>query len=203
MNEHRPLLILDLDETLIYGSEREGLCKCDFRVDQFYVHKRPHLHEFLCGVADRYILAVWSSASSAYVELISRQIIPPGIQWAFVWNRERCTVSRNPETLEVEYAKDLKKVKRKGYDLARVLIVDDTHHKVARHYGNAIYIQPFEGDPSDEELPLLQAYLIGIADSNNFRQIEKRGWRNRTSISNAKRNESIATRPRGHPLDDM
>jgi carboxy-terminal domain RNA polymerase II polypeptide A small phosphatase len=77
----------------------------------------------------------------------------------------------------------LKKVKRMGYDLARVLVVDDTRHKVARNYGKAIYIAPFEGDPADEELPLLLKYLESLAGCHNFRAIEKRRWRSRIATN--------------------
>lgn len=179
MNESRPLLILDLDETLIAAVEEEGPWPCDFRVGPYHVRKRPHLDNFLGGVKKHYDLAIWSSASSDYVAEITRRIASPGLEWAFVWSRERCTVKRNVETFETEYVKDLKKVKRAGYDLSRILIVDDTRHKVARNYGNAIYIAPFEGDPGDSELPLLQAYLEMVVDFDNFRIIEKRGWRTR------------------------
>jgi len=179
MNRPEPLLILDLDETLIFAAEREGPRPCDFRVGPFFVYKRPHLDEFLCGVGNLYRLAVWSSASSDYVAEIARAILPAGLEWTFVWSRQRCTVRRNLETFEIEYVKDFKKVKRAGFDLARVLIVDDTRHKAARNYGNAIYIRPFEGDASDSELPLLLEYLESLADCPNFRAIEKRGWRDR------------------------
>ena len=176
-----PLLILDLDETLIFGAEREGPRPCDFRVGPFHVYKRPHLDDFLRGAGKFYSLAVWSSASSDYVTAIAATILPAGLEWAFVWSRDRCTAKRSPETFETEYIKDFTKVKRAGYDLARVLIVDDTRHKVARNYGNAIHILPFEGDPADEELRHLLQYLESLAAVENFRSIEKRGWRSRIS----------------------
>jgi TFIIF-interacting CTD phosphatase-like protein len=171
------LLVLDLDETLIYGTEEEGPRLCDFRVGPFFVCKRPHLDEFLKEAGKHYRLAIWSSASSDYVAGICRQILPAGLDWTFVWSRERCVATRNHDTFDIEYVKDLKKVKRAGYDLNRVLIVDDTRHKVVRNYGNAIYVAPFEGDPTDDELPLLLKYLIHLASAENFRAIEKRGWR--------------------------
>jgi RNA polymerase II subunit A small phosphatase-like protein len=177
MNEPLPLLILDLDETLIYGAEREGPRPCDFRVGPFFVYTRPHLGDFLSGAGKHYRLAMWSSASSDYVAAIARQLLQPGLEWAFLWSRDRCTVTCNPDTFEIEYVKDLKKVKRAGYDLARILVVDDTQHKVARNYGNAIYVVPFEGDPRDQELPLLLKYLERVAGCQDFRVIEKRGWR--------------------------
>ncbi len=183
MKESVPLLILDLDETLIYGAEREWPRLCDFPVGPFYVYKRPHLDEFLRGAGKHYRLAIWSSASSGYVAAIARTIVPFGLEWAFVWCRDRCTAKLNAETFETEYIKNLKKVKRAGFDLARVLVVDDTRYTAGRNYGNAIYVAPFEGDPGDEELPLLLKYLESLVGFENFRAIEKRGWRSRIANS--------------------
>ncbi|MEM7315243.1 MAG: NIF family HAD-type phosphatase, partial [Planctomycetota bacterium] len=42
----RPLLILDLDETLIHGSEVRLHRVEDFVVGPFHVYKRPHLGKF-------------------------------------------------------------------------------------------------------------------------------------------------------------
>lgn len=95
MNQSSPLLILDLDETLIYGAERERLRPCDFRVGPFHVYKRPHLDEFLRRVGQHYRLAIWSSGSSDYVSRIAQHILPPSLEWAFVWSRDRCTATDN------------------------------------------------------------------------------------------------------------
>lgn len=68
-------------------------------------------------------------------------------------------------------------MKRRGYPLERVLIVDDTPKKLDRHYGNLVRVKPFEGDPSDTELFGLIEYLPTLADAANVRSIEKRDWR--------------------------
>ena len=83
----------------------------------------------------------------------------------------------DPERREKVWVKDLRKVKRKGHDLDRVLIVDDEPAKLTRNYGNAIYVTPFEGNPNDSELPLLLKYLERLWHTRNFRAIEKRDWR--------------------------
>ena len=75
------------------------------------------------------------------------------------------------------WVKDLKKVKRLGYDLNRMLMVDDTPSKLQRNYGNAVYVSSFEGDPADRELLSLAPYLLSLVDCDDFRTIEKRGWR--------------------------
>jgi TFIIF-interacting CTD phosphatase-like protein len=80
------------------------------------------------------------------------------------------------EAFEEEFLKDLKKVKRSGYRLERVLIADDTPRKVRRHYGNAVYVPPFTGDPEDDLLPRLAMYLTTLRDEPDVRVLEKRGW---------------------------
>lgn len=75
------------------------------------------------------------------------------------------------------YLKPLSKVRRAGWPLERVLIVDDTPQKCVKNYGNAIYPRPYEGDENDEELKLLALYLEHIKDKPNVRTFEKRRWR--------------------------
>jgi len=170
------LLILDLDETLIYATEEPLHRELDFLVCPFAVYLRPYLAEFLTSCSASFRLAIWSTATDEYVRPIVERIMPTGIEPAFVWGRSRCVRRYDHERFEEYHVKDLKKVKRLGYRLERVLIADDTPRKVHRHYGNAIYIPPFFGDPTDEVLPRLARFLVSLSDVPNVRTLEKRGW---------------------------
>ena len=145
----KPLLILDLDETLLHATADKIRDDFDFQVYHYFVYLRPGLAAFLAQCAEHFQVAVWSSASDDYVQAIVRQIVPATIPLAFVWGRTRCTRFRMPEVDEegflsldysskYEFAKRLKKVQRRGFDLDRILIVDDTPEKVSQNYGNAI-----------------------------------------------------------------
>jgi len=149
----------------------------DFRVGAYHVYQRPRLSEFLTCCAEFYTLAVWSSAGSEYVDGIVENCFRNQPQPAFVWSRNRCTTHLDVETRDEVHLKDLAKVKRLGFDLRRVLIVEVEPNKVARHYGNAIIVHPFVGAADDCELAFLGRYLSRIHDTSNFRQIEKRGWK--------------------------
>ena len=173
----RPLLILDLDETLIHGAESRLHRDADFMVGPFHVYKRPQLSDFLGRTSSHFDMAIWSSASWDYVEHIADELSRLVPKWEFVWSRFRCVQRLHPELMQMYFVKDLKKVKRRGYDLRRVLIVDDTRLKVSRNYGNAIYVSPFEGSDDDNELPQLARYITSLRFESNFRAIEKRGWR--------------------------
>jgi RNA polymerase II subunit A small phosphatase-like protein len=175
MNRH--LLILDIDETLVYGTEEPLQYEHDFRVGRYYIYRRPGLDAFITGCHELFDLAVWSSSDAAYAGPVMSRILPPDIGLQFLWSRERCTRRSDPESREEFWLKDLKKVKRRGYDLDRVLMVDDTKEKLARNYGNLITVKPFYGEPGDTELALLAKYLRSLATRENIRTVEKRRWR--------------------------
>jgi len=170
------LVIFDLDETLVRATGNPTLDPPDFMVDDFRVRRRPMVAECLHAVARFANVAIWSSGSDSYVEEIVRRITPADVAFRFVWGRSRCTRRYDHEQQEQYWVKDLKKVKRLGYTLERVLIVDDTAEKIERHYGNHVHIEPFYGDLSDRALPQLVIYLQRFAEAENVRSIEKRGW---------------------------
>jgi RNA polymerase II subunit A small phosphatase-like protein len=180
----RILLILDLDETLIHAGEAPLDRAPDFTAYGYHVYRRPGLAEFLAACARHFELAIWSSASDAYVEAVVAEIFPDPSALRFVWGRSRATLrwtSNESHMLDPwdhqHYLKPLAKVKRAGWRLERVLIVDDTPAKCVRNYGNAVYVRPYEGEPEDIELRLLAGYLEGLKGVANVRTIEKRRWR--------------------------
>lgn len=173
---NRPLLILDLDETLVYATEKELGSPPDFRIAHYSVYRRPHLSAFLDYCFTEFDVAVWTSASRTYASEVITQVFG-GRELRFFWSGERCIQRRDFNTHETYTVKDLRKVRRLGFSLEQVLMVDDSPEKLERHYGNHIRIAPFEGDVSDAELPSLAEYLRSIRDQPNYRTIEKRHWR--------------------------
>jgi RNA polymerase II subunit A small phosphatase-like protein len=185
--DFRKLLVLDLDETLIHARSERLDQEEAFRVFGYYVYVRPHVERFLIDCATHFRLAVWSSASDGYVEEIVRRVFPPEIPLEFVWGRSRCTLSFDYKRFAVDghvdafshyhHVKKLHKLKRKGYRLEHVLIVDDSPEKCIHNYGNAIYVREYGGEQYDEELLHLRDYLVTLKDAVNVRTIEKRTWR--------------------------
>jgi RNA polymerase II subunit A small phosphatase-like protein len=72
----------------------------------------------------------------------------------------------------------MKKVKRKGFDLSRVLIVDDTPSTWQRNYGNAVHIESYWGSRIDDHLLHLLTYLEYLGHESDVRKVDKRRWRN-------------------------
>lgn len=65
-----------------------------------------------------------------------------------------------------------------GYDLARVVVIEDSPEKHGRNHGNLIRVTPFEGVP-DDELAMLPDYLDWLTGQPNVRSVDKRGWQRR------------------------
>jgi TFIIF-interacting CTD phosphatase-like protein len=173
------LLILDLDETLIFATEEQLAHTPDFTFDEYNVYVRPFVREFIAFGRANFQLAVWTSASANYAKIIVEELFGPDPGLAFIWSRERCTWTFDPDTISHEWAKNLSKIKRMGYHLDQVIMVDDTAAKLTRNYGNLVQVKMFEGDIQDRELPLLMSYLADLKLKDNIRAVEKRGWRAR------------------------
>lgn len=182
--ENKILLVLYLDETLIHATEQKLEIDFDFQYDDFFIYLRPNLKWFLESMSVSFKLAVWSSADDKYVEDIVEKIKPDIIEFEFVWGRTRCTTKRDFELDEYVHEKRLKKVKKNGFSMERILMIDDSPEKTKDNYGNAVYVNSFEGDQNDTELKILGEYLNSIKSSSNVRRFEKRGWKNKTFNEN-------------------
>lgn len=176
----RTLLILDLDETLIFGTEMPLARPADFIACELYhVYARPHVADFLAACGRAFELAVWTSSTEDYAGEVVSRLFRDRSGLRFLWGRERCTLYSDFERGTSYWLKDLKKVVKLGYGLERILVVDDSPEKLRRNYGNHIAVAPYEGDPADDELPALVAYLQTLRDAADVRAVEKRGWRKR------------------------
>lgn len=173
---NRLLVILDLDETLVHVTEHPPVWRPHFTVRGFAGYRRPHLDAFFDELRGRYDLAVWTAAGRAYTEEVLSEIMPWHAELAFLWCADRCTEHFDDETRGLTTIKKIEKVVEHGYDLARVLVVDDSPEK-HRSYGNLIPVRPFLGDPSDDELPAVARYIHSLEVVPNVQAIEKRGWR--------------------------
>lgn len=177
----RPLLVLDLDETLWHGTKTAS--GVSFQL-------RPGMSEFLYGVAEHYDLAVWTSATADWMQA-GLQVIraETGYDLAshavFLWERSRCTFRRSEDGLGFEWRKPARKLRagwlRVRYTRERILAVDDTPAKWACGYGHLVRVSSWSGAADDNELPRLNVYLASIAERADLMALEKRGWRSAVS----------------------
>ncbi|MFC4427164.1 NIF family HAD-type phosphatase [Deinococcus navajonensis] len=176
---NRPLLVLDLDETLWHGildpaAPEEGRLLL-----------RPHLKSFLDTVAEHYDLAVWTAASEDWMR-VGLKLVALETQFDlehrafFLWHRDRCTWRRN-EAGEYELRKPARKFRarwiRARYPAHRILVVDDLASNYDCGYGHLVRVSAWNGDKEDSELQALATYLASIAHEPDLRRIEKRSWR--------------------------
>lgn len=173
------LVILDLDETLIYSSEGPLDREADGRVGRYFVYRRPHVRSFIEALSRDYQVAIWTSATADYAADVIRLIVPEATQLTFVWSSDRCTRKFDAELQEFYWIKDLKKIRKLSFDLDRVLVVDDTPTKHERNYGNLIRVRPYLGEHEDDELPQLLTFIRELAQVKSVRAVEKRGWQRR------------------------
>ena len=173
----KQLLILDVDETLVHADEKPLIRAADFRVGPFHVYRRPFIREFVAAVSEWFDLAVWSSASTSYVNGVAENVFGVPNTLRFIWASDRCTRRYHAELQEQYYAKNLSKLRKLGFELERILMVDDSPEKLSQHYGNHIRIAPFTGNESDTELRDLLPFLESLRTAENVRRIEKRFWR--------------------------
>ncbi len=186
--DQRLLVILDLDETLIHATSNPPHNNWDFEIEHYKIFKRPGLDAFIIKLKEYFDVAVWSSASDDYVNEVVKHIFPENYDLKFVWGRSKCTLQIDYDAIEnlgyfdennhTNYTKRIKKLKNVvSQTKEQILIIDDTPSKARYNYGNAIYPTEFTGDPQDNELGNLFAYLLTFKDVDNVRIIEKRDWR--------------------------
>lgn len=184
------LLILDLDECLFHSVHKTqiGEMSYDFYKGSFDILNgmyrtmfRPSLHIFLKYAFSNFNVGIWTAAGEDYAtEIVDKMGIDKS-KLMFFYTERNCTPKYEYGDGwgmgHVAYYKNISKLKKKGYDMNQVLMVDDKPQYIDS-YGNVIRIKPFYGDTNDQELLKLMKYLDTIKDEPNYRSIEKRGWDN-------------------------
>lgn len=173
------LLILDIDETLVHATEAPLSRDCDFETDLYYVYKRPYLDEFLSFCFAQFTVAIWTTAGKEFAEQVVETVVKKHGEPVFLWSYERCTKRLDPHTYETLLIKNLDKVKKRGYRLESVIMVDDTPQKLSKHYGNLVRVGEYTGQDGDKELLKLIKYLEHLKPIENIRKVEKRGWQSK------------------------
>jgi carboxy-terminal domain RNA polymerase II polypeptide A small phosphatase len=176
----RLLVIFDLDETLIHGSNATPVDCADFMSGPHRCRYRPHALDLVGGCFERYDVGVWTSAGEDHAASVVDAVFGSSANLQFVWSNSRCTKTRDYELDEIVWIKDLGKLKKLGYDLDRVVAIDDSPEKHARNFGNLLRVTPWTGDQDDTELQDVARYLQWLDQQPSVRSVEKRGWRNLT-----------------------
>ena len=118
----KPLIILDIDETLIHTEnvpdEYAAQYDYDFKFNgrgksEFYTKKRPYLEQFLDYAFENFDVAIWTAAGEDYAKEIIRNIGILESSLNFFYTKDKCTiklsldysdyygVKNNPDTQEL------------------------------------------------------------------------------------------------------
>lgn len=182
------LLILDIDECLIHSVHKTKVSEMSYEffknsfdiLDGTYrTMSRPNLSEFLEYAFSNFNVAIWTAAGKVYANDILEKIGIDKSKLMFFYTESNCTPKYEYGDGwgmgHMAYYKNIGKLKKKGYDMNQVLMIDDKPEYIDS-YGNVIKIKPFYGDTNDTELVKMMKYLDKIKDEINYRSIEKRGW---------------------------
>ncbi|MCJ1243445.1 Nuclear envelope morphology protein 1 [Trapelia coarctata] len=175
-------LVIDLDETLIHSLAKGGRMSSGHMVEVklsspaaynglslgpqhpilYYVHKRPHCDDFLRKVCKWYNLVVFTASVQEYADPVIDWLEQERKYFSARYYRQHCTFRNGA------YIKDLSSVEP---DLSRVVILDNSPLSYIFHEDNAIPIEGWINDPTDNDLlhliPLFEA-LQYVTDLKHY-----------------------------------
>lgn len=173
LQHHRPLLVLDLDETLVHASVEasDGNHDVAFVVEMnqqrinVFVKVRPFAREFLRRVGQLFEVCVFTASLSPYADRVVDYLDPAGQFVHHRLYREHCT------NVDGNYVKDMSLM---GRSLERVAIVDNSPIAYTFHPENAIPILSWFDDRSDKELVELMPMLEHFAQTQDFSRTRRK-----------------------------
>jgi Dullard-like phosphatase family protein len=176
----KPLLVLDLDNTLITAVHKAYLTgvyeyPSDFMVsdDNLHVNVRPHLSEFMNYAFNNWRVALWTAASEGYAREILKKCGIDANKLEFLKFKEDCDKEfYYGDTIHI---KDLSKISE---DLSRVVLVDDKETSGIRQKDNTIVIPAYisAAQTADDRLLKLIYFLEEMKNAPDFRSVNKVDW---------------------------
>lgn len=162
-HKNKPLLVLDVDETLVHASftpAKPFHVKITIHVDgesgDIFVAYRPHLFTFLDAILPLFEVAIFTASQSCYADQLMDAIDPQGRLGRLRLFREHCT--------EVNGAR-VKDLSLLGRSLHRVALIDNSPVTYLFQPRNAIPILSWFDDPRDTELLKLLPMLRQLAQA--------------------------------------
>jgi TFIIF-interacting CTD phosphatase-like protein len=191
----KPLLVLDLDETLVSACVAPTATTLDLMgptcrvieiellktVARFAVFPRPFLESFLVHVAKHYRLALWSAGLPVYVYEVFAAMLQHVVEFEFVWTSDNCELLENYgiKGQPRQRVKNLSNIE--NVDLRRVLLLDNVRANAQLQPTNLVEVPDFNAiamhAPDDTVLPELAEFLERIVNEPDLRLVDKSNWR--------------------------
>lgn len=156
MKRKRINVVLDLDQTLIYGEElnsfdvhkhRKKMLKFKYEMMQnfFIIFERPGLQQFLDFLFNNFNVAVWTAATKDYALFVVNHfiLVKPNRKLDFIFHAEHC----NQSILKKKGIKDLCMIwdefNIQNYSKKNTILIDDNPDVLFNQYQNVLEIKPF------------------------------------------------------------
>ena len=157
-------IVLDLDETLVHSSFVQ-IPEPDFTFNlnavpqsvPVYVLIRPHAKEFIQLLAQKFELIIFTAANQTYADYVVDQIDPKHLI-SYKLYKESCS------DLNGATVKDLSLLNR---ELKKLIIVDNSKMASLLHPYNAVPVETWTEDKTDNELMDIANELLSHADEPN------------------------------------
>lgn len=168
-----PLLILDLDETLLHSTTEPPPGGHDFDDGAYFTRVRPHLREFLELVEPHYRLGIFTAAGLYYaldmlkgIRRTTRYPLDFDAFHAHLFDYRHCDKTQTPEGERV--TKDLRHFLDNGYQPHRVIALDDKPEVYERHPRNVLAAPAWTGDPNDTFLRDIAPLLVELSAADDL-----------------------------------
>ena len=164
------LVVLDLDQTLIYASMFSLERATDVELGLAHGYRRPGARAFVRACLERFRhVGVWTAATMEYATDAVAAVIDDPSRLSFVWAREQCTRAFDDATGEEYWAKDLAALQRAGHGLASIIVVDDDLVAWGEHRDNVLLVSKYRGALDDGELDSVLLRLDDLASAEDVR----------------------------------
>lgn len=168
LNSDKPILVLDLDETLVHccnfdGSEANHEISVSYlatRLNTMVTAKlnlRPRVSWFLKKISQHYQVVVYTASEFDYAQAVCRVLDPENIYFTKIYARHNCI-----RTEKGYLVKDLRMLT--GLNTTKIVLVDNSPHCFAPQIHNGIPILPYYQGRNDNELPKLYEFLMQLKE---------------------------------------
>lgn len=148
--------------------------------DLVKVHERPHLHDFLDQVSERFETHVFTAAMEVYAKPVLDTLDPLGTKFAKRWYRDSCV-----QTKEGAFVKNLGVLQRNE---ARIVLVDNNPLSFLANPSNGILVSSFYTDAQDKTLLAVMTLLEEIDAHNDVRPHLERQFGLKTALEEVTKN---------------
>lgn len=165
-------LILDLDETLVHSISKSSRSTknghmIEVKISEvatlYYVHKRPYCDFFLQKASKWFDLVIFTASVKEYADPVIDWLETERKYFSKRYYRNHCTL-RDREG----YIKDLSTV---DPNINKLIIIDNSPISYALHENNAILVEGWINDDSDQDLLNLLPLLEALKYTNDVRPL--------------------------------